>query len=216
MSMNCLIVSATTTEIGPFLKSLGSGENYPVEIDVLISGVGMMASAFALSRQIHLKRPDLIIQAGIAGSFDQSIQLGTVFAVKKDTIADLGVTEKSKLLSIFDLGLARPGQFPFTNGWLLNKSPLLKKVKLRKIDAISCNEISTSKTKINFYKNKFDPAIESMEGAALHYVCLMERVPFIQIRSVSNYIGERNKKNWQLKASIANLNQELSRMLHTL
>lgn len=52
-----------------------------------------------------------------------------------------------------------------------------------------------------------------MEGAALHYVCLMEKVPFIQIRAVSNYIAERNKKNWNMKSSIINLNTELIRLL---
>ena len=50
-----------------------------------------------------------------------------------------------------------------------------------------------------FYENKFLPVIESMEGAALHYVCLMEKIPFLQIRSISNYIGERDKKKWNMK-----------------
>ncbi len=37
----------------------------------------------------------------------------------------------------------------------------------------------------------------------------MEKIPFIQIRSVSNYIAERNKKNWNMKESVINLNNEL-------
>jgi len=52
-----------------------------------------------------------------------------------------------------------------------------------------------------------------MEGAALHYVCLMEKIPFVQIRGISNYIAERNKKNWNMKESISNLNNELIRLL---
>ena len=48
-----------------------------------------------------------------------------------------------------------------------------------------------------------------MEGAALHYVCLMEKIPFLQIRSISNYVGERNKRNWNMKEAIANLNKKL-------
>jgi futalosine hydrolase len=55
-----------------------------------------------------------------------------------------------------------------------------------------------------------------MEGAALHYVCLMEKIPFIQLRSVSNYIAERNKKNWNMKESIGNLNQALIKLLASL
>ena len=48
-----------------------------------------------------------------------------------------------------------------------------------------------------------------MEGAALHYACLMEGVPFLQLRSMSNYIGERNKKKWDMQVSISNLNNAL-------
>jgi futalosine hydrolase len=48
-----------------------------------------------------------------------------------------------------------------------------------------------------------------MEGAALHYVCLMENIPFLQIRSISNYAGQRNKAKWNFNDSIQNLNREL-------
>jgi len=53
-----------------------------------------------------------------------------------------------------------------------------------------------------------------MEGAALHYVCLMENIPFLQIRSISNYIGERNRKNWNMMDSIVNLNQALASIIN--
>jgi futalosine hydrolase len=66
---------------------------------------------------------------------------------------------------------------------------------------------------IGFYKNKFNPVTESMEGAALHYVCLMENIPFSQLRGISNYIGERNKKKWKMKEAILKLNDELIRII---
>ena len=76
------------------------------------------------------------------------------------------------------------------------------------------NEISTSKQMIKFYRDTFNPVTESMEGAALHYVCLMEKIPFLQIRSISNYIGERNKKKWNMQESINNLNENLKRIIN--
>jgi futalosine hydrolase len=48
-----------------------------------------------------------------------------------------------------------------------------------------------------------------MEGAALHYVCREANIPFIQLRAVSNYIGERNKANWKIKEAVDNLNQAI-------
>jgi futalosine hydrolase len=52
-----------------------------------------------------------------------------------------------------------------------------------------------------------------MEGAALHYVALRENIEFLQLRSFSNYIAERNKKNWNMRTSIENLNHTLIRIL---
>lgn len=66
------------------------------------------------------------------------------------------------------------------------------------------------------YVNKFQPVIESMEGAALHYVCLMEKIPFLQIRSISNHIGERDKRKWNMKEAILRLNQEIIRLTENL
>ena len=117
---------------------------------------------------------------------------------------------------LFELVLVYKDQFPFSKGCLINKSEYLKKVKLKKVKGITINEITTSKQKIGFYHDSFEPVVESMEGAALHYVCLLEKIPFLQIRSISNYIGERNKKKCNIKDSVNNLNKELIRLLESL
>jgi futalosine hydrolase len=156
------------------------------------------------------------MQAGIAGCFDKNIALGSVVVVKQEAIGDQGVIESGKMNTLFDLGLVEKNQLPFSNGWLINKSEYLKKVKLKKVKGITINEITTSKQKIGFYQDNFEPVVESMEGAALHYVSLLEKIPFLQVRSISNYIGERNKKKWNIKESINNLNKELIRLLESL
>lgn len=207
--MNILIAAATPIEITPLLTELRKGKFDSLELDVLITGIGLTATTFSLMEQFRIKRPGLVIQAGVGGCFDKNIPLGKVVAVKMETIADQSVIELNKLKTLFDLKLVPQDQFPFKRGWLVNNSPHLKKVKLKKVIGISVNEITTSPEKVKFYRKKFNPVIESMEGAALYYVCLKEKIPFIQIRAVSNYIAERNKKNWNMKESIENLNKEL-------
>ena len=214
--MNCLLIAATAKEIAPFLSHYRNTQQQfaaDIDVDVLITGVGLTATAYHLTRQLHLKRPGLVIQAGAAGCFDNSIPLGTVLAIKQDTIADESVIELKKLKTLFDLELVPQDQFPFTKGWLANNTTLLKKYKLKTVRGISVNQITTSKEMIRFYRKEFNPVTESMEGAAMHYTCLMEKIPFLQLRAVSNYIGERNKKNWNMNESIANLNIELIKMI---
>lgn len=217
-TMNCLLVAATAKEIAPFLGHYRQNKllREDVSIDVLITGIGLTASAYTLTKQLQLKRPDLIIQAGVAGCFDKNIPLGAVVAIKQDAIADQGVIELNNLKTLFDLKLVPHNQFPFSKGWLVNTSDILKKTKLKKVKGISVNQATTSKPVIKLYRHHFQPVAESMEGAALHYVCLMENIPFLQVRSVSNYIGERNKKKWEMKKAISNLNDELMRLTESL
>jgi futalosine hydrolase len=211
--MNCLLVAATTKEIAPFLDSYRAGAENS-RVDVLITGVGLTAVTYSLAKQIGLKKPDLVIQAGIAGCFDPNISLGSVVVVRQDTIADLGVTEDNQLNTVFDLGLVDANRFPFSKGWLVNpNSKLIKQSGLKAVNAVSVNQITTSKQMIESYISKFDPVVESMEGAALHYVCLQEKIPFLQLRSISNYIGERDKKKWNIKEAILNLNLNLNLQL---
>jgi futalosine hydrolase len=213
MGKNILVVAATAKEINPFIELTRTGDIN--NADILISGIGLTASTYHLAKQFSLKKYDLVIQAGVAGCFDLRIPLGAVVAVKQDAIADQSVVELERLKTLFDLNLVPQDQYPYKKGWLINTNKeVLKKTKLKTIKGISVNQISTSKQMIKFYRDVFDPVTESMEGAALHYVCLMENVPFVQIRSISNYIGERNKKKWDMMDSIMNLNDSLMRIIN--
>ena len=213
MGKNILVVAATAKEISPFIELTRSG-SFP-EVDILVSGIGLTASTYHLSKQLGIKKYQVVIQAGVAGSFDSNIAPGQVVAIKQDAIADQSVVELDKLKTLFDLRLVPQDQFPYKKGWLINPhTEILKKTKLKPVKGISVNQISTSKQMIRFYREVFDPVVESMEGAALHYVCLMESTPFVQIRSISNTIGERNKKKWNMMDSIDNLNQSLIRIIN--
>jgi len=217
--MNCLVIAATTAEITPFLEHYRDPNTQwanNIEIDVLITGIGLTSTTYSVTRQLHIKRPDVVVQAGIAGCYHKNVKLGSVVAVKREIIADQCVIENGELKTMMDLKLMKPNQFPYTKGWLVNKNDVLNETNARKVKAISINEITTSKRMIGLYSEKFNPAIESMEGAALHYACLREDIPFLQLRGVSNYIGERNKKKWNMKESIINLNNELIRLLQNL
>ena len=210
MGKNILVAAATAKEIIPFLAAFKEGQFNQKNIDILISGIGLTASTYHFTKQLASNKYNIVIQAGVAGSYDLKTRPGEVVAVKQDAIADESVIEMKKLKTLFDLKLIPHNQQPYKNGWLMNPNKeILKKTKLKPVKGISVNEISTSKQMIKFYREMFDPVTESMEGAALHYVCLMENVPFVQIRSISNHIGERNKKKWNMMDSIVNLNEAL-------
>ena len=81
------------------------------------------------------------------------------------------------------------------------------------VKAITVNKVSDSELQKQQFIKVFNADIETMEGAALHYVCLQENIPFLQIRSVSNYVGERDKTKWKMKEAVENLNTELTKLI---
>jgi futalosine hydrolase len=200
--MQILVVAATEMEIAPFLMK------HPAA-DHLITGIGSAISIYHIGKRLHQIDYDLVIQAGIAGSFSEKLALGEVVFAVRDTFADLGIREKGIFSNIFAAGLTAPGDFPFINGWLINNYAGTLPTALKEVTAITVNTVSDDHAYLNQLKEQYDAEIESMEGAALHYVCLQENIPFLQIRSISNYIGERDKSKWKLKEAISHLNDEL-------
>ncbi len=198
-------------EIAPTIHYLTSHEVHSVE--VLITGVGLMASTYAITKASLTQHPDLIIQAGIAGTLQPDQQLAEVVVVKHETIGDLGVLEEASFQSLFALKLLSPNVIPWKDGCLTNEDELLHAIGLKIVNGVTVNEISTDENTINYYRHQLKAEIETMEGAALHYVGLSEKIAFLQIRSLSNFIGERDKTKWEIKKSITNLNRELQRLL---
>lgn len=211
--MRVIITAATVAEWMPSLLEMNSlytsGSNR-LRIRFHQGGVGMLATAVALTRLVWEEKPDLVLQAGIAGCFDLSIPLGKVVAVSEEALADMGVEEDGKWKDIFDLKLEKSSYHPFErrrlpNPWLATFNLL----KLPEVTGITINQVTTEKDRIQQLVKKYNPVVETMEGAALHYVCRQANIPFIQIRAVSNYIGERNKANWKISEAITNLNQAI-------
>lgn len=181
------------------------------------SGVGMLSTAVSLMKIIASEKPNLIIQVGIAGTFDNSQTLAKVFVIKQESIGDLGVVEKGQWKDIFDLELQKNNTPPFVKKILPN--PWLKQynnLKLPAVVAVTVNEITSQKIRKEQIIQHYNPTLESMEGAALHYVCRTMEIPFLQLRATSNYIGERNKTKWLLKESIEILNETLVQLIKKL
>ena len=208
-TMQILLIAATGKEIEPFTATNPKTE-------VLITGVGVPNTLYHLQKRLQQIEYDLIIQAGIAGTFDHNIQLGQTVLVKQDCFADMGIEEKENYTPVFKTEFADKDEFPFENGWLINRDTHLMKSNLPSVKAITVNKISDSDLQKQQFIKEFDADIETMEGAALHYVCLQENISFLQMRSISNHVGERDKTKWMLEEAVENLNTELATLINKL
>jgi len=205
--MRILVVSATEFEVGDLKSEVGGRKS---EVEFLITGVGMVSTAFALGRHLAINQYDLVINFGIAGSFDRNIALGEVVEVVEDQLSELGAEDDEAFLSIETLGF---GESVFKTDTRLSSYTQLQ---LKQVSAITVNTVHGHESSIQKLTDRIQPQLESMEGAAFFYACKEAGVPCLQIRAVSNYVEKRNRDAWQIGIAIKNLNSFAVELLKTL
>jgi futalosine hydrolase len=189
-----------------------------LDIDILITGHGSIFMAHHLTRILHTFNYDLAINIGISGSFDYFLELGFVVNVIQDQFADLGFEEKESFFTLSEKEMLKEDSFPFTGEILrsLGNFEIDVVESLIPVKAITVNTLHGRQENIQKIKNRFKCEIETMSGAAFFYVCLMEKIPFLQIRAVSYFIEIRKVDNWNLPLAFSNLTATIMEILEEL
>ena len=193
-------------EIAPLAATLGEWSGH--EVDLLTTGVGMVATAAHCSRALARTSYNLALNFGVCGSFDPLLAPGTVVHVVADRLAEMGTEDGEAFLTIQQLRLLDEDAFPFHAGELVNATPPSNAALdgLPAVSGITVNTVHGNERSIAEVTRRFHPQVETMEGAAFMYACLIADVPFAQIRAVSNLVERRNRRSWRLAEAIANLN----------
>jgi len=208
-----LLVSATTFEIQPTIDWIEQ-QNLTTKVKVLITGVGSPATIFSTMKCIAEEKPELIIQAGIAGTFKPEINIGEVVIVETEQWCDLGIEDNDEFHNLFEMQFAKPNELPYSNGVIACKYPKLNALEqLRKVHAVTSNTAHGNQISIDKIIKNYNPDIETMEGAAVAYICAMEKISFLQIRSISNIVEPRNREAWNIQLAVKNLNKTLQTKL---
>lgn len=216
--MYVLLLAATNFEIQPAINYLAERDCMVNgnKLDILITGIGSMSTAYWLTKTIDKRRPDYLIQAGVGGSYSGNYLPGSVVLVSEEVTGDLGVEENGVFKDVFDMNLPQITA-PYTGNRLVNPDvEKLQRYQLPLVKSVTINEITTREARIQQLQQKYAPVVESMEGAAFHYIALTEKIPFVQLRAVSNAVGERDKSKWKMKEAIAVLNEKLIDMINSL
>jgi len=213
-----LMVFATAHEAECLKEGKGEGpfQSGSHEVSVLVTGVGPVATAWAMKKWLQNNgHPDLAVNAGIAGTFNENISLGEVVMPVADCFADLGIETETGFVPLKDTYLMEPDKFPFTGGNIICDNEFTGKLRsrFRPVKAVTVNMSSGSEKTIERLRTQFAPDIETMEGASFFYVCSMEKIPFIALRSISNRVGAAERKNWDIPLAISNLTEKLKELL---
>ena len=217
--MRILVVAATDPEVSVLVRKLGRVRQQrdrlaeyvcaDHSVHILTTGVGMVATAAWCSRELSASRYDLALNVGLCGSFDLSLVPCTVVHVVSDCLPELGAEDGDRFIPLEDLGLEDRLDARLGCAELRNPAPPKIGVleRLPKAKGITVNTVHGHERSIAAVVERLHPQVESMEGAAFMYVCLMHEVPFAQIRAVSNVVERRNRGAWKVQEAIAALGE---------
>jgi futalosine hydrolase len=220
-----LLVVATDAEADALIKIPGlksSAEGFSLgncEIKLLVTGVGSAVTSWAMAKWFSAnQKPDLALNIGIAGSYSDDIKTGDVVVPVTDCFADAGIETGDGFMTLSEAGLTDPDKFPFNNGRIEaeNKYTAIAAKKIKLVNAITVNTATGSEKTIEKLIKKYNPDIETMEGATFFYICSREKIPFLALRSISNRVEPRNKKNWDIPLALENLSEKLQEYILTL
>jgi len=219
--MKILIVAATRSEVQPLISAMeevndGKGmflicKYKKLEVDFLITGVGMVATAYHTGKVLN-DTYDGAFNLGICGSYNRNLEIGTVVNVYEDTFSELGAEDGDNFLTLENLKLE--GATRISNFKLQISNSVIE--LLPRVNGITVNTTHGNDQSIEQVFQRFHPMVESMEGAAFMFACEQENIPYIQLRAVSNYVEKRNRDAWNIPLAIENLNKKMLEIVNSI
>lgn len=207
--MHIALLAATNKELEFFQKStLPEHHQY----SFYCHGVGPMIAAANMHHCLQNK-PDACIQVGIAGSYRPEIKPGTAVLVMAEVFGETGAESGRSLIDLFDMGLLQADEFPFRNKILPNPYAT-SGFQLPLVIGLSVSICSGTPETVHKRKQFYQADIESMEGAAFHYFAATCNLPFLQVRGISNWAGDRVHDNWKIEESLQAVHQSLHFILN--
>lgn len=222
--MKILITAAEEEEIitaRQAYNSLTKEKKESLETTFMLTGIGSTSTSYRLTKILCASGPfDLAVNIGIAGSFSQSFPIGSTAIIKKEYFGDLGFETFNGFQTLFDYNALDADTHPFKSGalhWTGLSTEIEKALNMYdRATGVTVQTVSGLPEKTKQLRSNFLPEIESMEGAAFFYVCIQEKVPFIEIRSVSNEVGERDRTKWNIPLALDSLKEAMKTLLSAL
>lgn len=183
-----LIVCAVAQELAALQARPG--------LDVVATGVGPVDAALGTARALAAQHYDAVINAGIAGGFRGRCTVGDAVVCSREDYAELGLEDGST--------------FPLPGGLELAGTVAADATLLRPFldglipvivgRGVTSATVTSTTARALVLAHRFRPDVESMEGFAVLRGALQAGVPAIEIRGVSNLVGERAANEWNFRA----------------
>jgi futalosine hydrolase len=164
------------------------------DVTLLHAGVGPVEAAAATARALAHDAYDTVVNAGIAGAFRGRAKLGDALLIVEERLADLGL-EDGGALTLPDG--ARLEESVTADARLLARCSALELPRGR---GLTVSRVTTTAATAERLAQRYAPDVESMEGFAVLRAAALAGIPAIEVRGISNYVGERSLAEWDFGA----------------
>ncbi|WP_209123755.1 futalosine hydrolase [Alkalihalobacillus sp. BA299] len=205
-----LIITSVEAEKEAILRGLQRVNPF----DVVVSGVGIAAAAAKTAIQLANQKYELVINAGIAGGFVGLAEVGSIVVATEVIAADFGTETLDGFSSIDELGFGT-NRYNVDNNLVLNVAKALsnagQEVTTGPILSVS-TVTGTAETTLELIRRVPGATAEAMEGFGVATAAKQFVVPMLEIRTISNVVGPRDRNSWRMKEALQKL-QEVSSIL---
>lgn len=228
------VLAATKKELAFFLSALSlheftlsnkqvwQGRWQSFEIIVAETGVGPVNAAHMATVLLERYPLTLILLVGCAGAFpDTHLKKGDVVLATGEIWAEAGAYTEKGWQSLAEIGL------PYwkNNCFFVDQSMiktlydiipevLPTQVGFRSGLFLTVSATTGNKERLSLMKQRFPEAIcENMEGAAIAQVAQIYNIPWVEMRGISNFVGEYDKTKWDIDLAVRNCGYFLINLL---
>lgn len=199
------IASLLRGEETPLLRREAGVEFYRIRPDVIAccGGVGKVNAAMATQLLITLYHPDLIVNVGVAGCFED-VPIGTVVLVEDLVQHDFDISSLDDVEEGF-VGTIHRTVFPTADLDRARAAMDATRHPYRVGRVATGDWFATDTPRAHRIAETFQPLLCEMEGCAAAQVCLRNGVPFMAIKSVSDCLFGNNDFDFNFPSAMAKL-----------
>lgn len=189
-------------------------------VQLVETGLGAVNTAHALTRALGMERPRFVLQIGVGGAYPGGgVAVGQLAVACAEHYGDLGVRTPGGWRPADAIGIpvATVAGVPRFNEFPVDDR--LSRAAARCLTAVrgpfvTVQECSGTTALARERAARVPGALcESMEGAAAAHVCALCDVPFLEVRAMSNLVGDRDLAAWDLPGACARAQEAARRLL---
>jgi futalosine hydrolase len=164
------------------------------DVEVFSCGVGPVEAASSVARKLARDSYDSVVNAGIAGAFPGVARVGDALVVGEEIMADFGLEGGGEFAlpdgaQITDRAFADAGLLARCSG-----------LGLSTVRGLTVSAVTTTRATGERFARTYAPGVESMEGFAVLRASELAGVPALELRGISNYVGDRAESAWDFRA----------------